>query len=207
MANFADDSLLFNTGVSFPVAFSEGRVTGYEAKVEMPRWGRLSGFVSYANMVATGFLPVAGGLFLGDEAEEALEGQASFPITQDQRNTLRSRLRIEAHRRFWFAFGAAYNSGLPFEIEGPANLNFISQQYGPAIIGKVNFERGRIRPSVSLDTSVGINIAESDRGSLLLQADVFNLLNRLNLINFSGILSGTAIEAGRSFSIRLNADF
>jgi hypothetical protein len=39
------------------------------------------------------------------------------------------------------------------------------------------------------------------------QADVFNLADRLNLINFSGVLSGTALEAGRNFTIRLNVGF
>ena len=51
------------------------------------------------------------------------------------------------HPRFWLAFGASYNSGLPFEIDGPLNVNFIAQQYGSAILDRVNFDRGRIRPS------------------------------------------------------------
>ncbi len=205
--NFADDSLLLNTGVSFPITFAQGRVNGYEAKFEVPRWGRFSGFLSYSNMAATGFLPVAGGLFLGDEAAEIAEGAGSFPITQDQRNTLRSRVRVQVTPRVWLAFGAAYNSGLPFEIEGPADLDFVRQQYGPAIVGKVNFERGRVQPSLSADASIGINLLESDRANVRLQADVFNLTDRFNVINFSGILSGTALEAGRSFAVRLNAGF
>jgi hypothetical protein len=36
---------------------------------------------------------------------------------------------------------------------------------------------------------------------------VFNLADRLNLINFSGVLSGTALEPGRNFAIRLNVGF
>ena len=39
------------------------------------------------------------------------------------------------------------------------------------------------------------------------QADVLNLTNRLNVINFAGLFSGTAIGAPRSFSIRLSAEF
>lgn len=205
--HFADDSLLLNTGVSFPITFAEGRVHGYEAKFEVPRWGRFTSFVSYSNMAATGFLPVAGGLFLGDDADEIVTGDGSFPMTQDQRNTFRSRVRVQVHPRVWFAFGAAYNSGLPFEIEGPADLNFVRQQYGPAIVSKVNFARGRVQPSLSSDASMGINLMESDRAKVRIQADVFNLAGRLNVINFSGILSGTALEAGRNFAIRLNAGF
>ena len=111
-------------------------------------------------MVAKGTLPVAGGLFLGDEANEAVRASGSFPITQDQRNTIRSRVRVQAHRRIWGAFGASYNSGLPVEIEGLTSLASISQQYGPGIVKTVNLERGRIRPSSSFDVSFGANVVE-----------------------------------------------
>ena len=204
--NFSDDSLLFNTGVSFPISFSHANIHGYEAKVEVPRWGRFSGFVSYSNMLGKGQLPVAGGLFLGDDAA-AVAGIGSFPISQDQRNTVRARLRVEAHRRVWFAVASSYNSGLPFEIEGPADLNFIAQQYGDRILSKVNFDRGRVRPSASVDFSAGVNLYQQEHRSLRLQGDVFNLFDRLNLINFAGVLSGTAVDAGRNFAIRLNATF
>jgi hypothetical protein len=205
--NFSDDSLLLNTGVSFPIAFAEARIHGYEAKIEVPRWGMFSGYVSCSNMAGTGFLPVAGGLFLGDDAADAVSGQGSFPITQDQRNTFRSRVRIQPHPRVWFAFAGSYNSGLPFEIEGPSNLSFIQQQYGPEILAKVNFDRGRVRPSASLDASVGVSLFEADRRTVRMQADVLNLGDRLNLINFAGVLSGTAIEPGRNFAIRVNVGF
>jgi hypothetical protein len=134
-------------------------------------------------------------------------GKGSFPITQDQRNSVRGRIRFQPDHRVWFAFGASYNSGLPFEIEGPTNMAFIAQQYGPEILAKVNFDRGRVRPSASLDSSVGISLFEADRKTVRVQADVFNLADRLNVINFSGVLSGTSIEAGRNFAIRLNVGF
>ena len=207
VSNFADDGLLLNTGIGFPIAFREAEIHGYEAKLEVPRWGLFSGFLSYSNLAGTGQLPVAGGLFLGDGADQLVRGKGSFPISQDQRNTLRARVRVQAHPRVWFAFGGAYNSGLPFEIEGPANLDFLSRQYGPAILGKVNFERGRVRPSASLDSSIGVELLRSDPVKLRLQADVSNLANRLNVINFAGVLSGTALEAGRSFAIRVNLGF
>ena len=77
--NFPDDSLLLNSGVSFPIAFSKGEVYGYEAKIDVPRWGPFSGFVSYANMVGRGLHRYPADLFLGDEADELLESRGSFP--------------------------------------------------------------------------------------------------------------------------------
>src|SRR5262249_37563908 len=72
MTTFADDDLLLNTGVSFPIAFDRGDVSGTEVKLNVPRWGRWSGFVSYTHMRGTGFLPVTGGLLLGDDATTKL---------------------------------------------------------------------------------------------------------------------------------------
>jgi hypothetical protein len=205
--NFADDSLLFNTGVSFPITFSEARVHGLETKIDIRNVGPFSGYVSYANMVGIQKLPVAGGLFLGDEADGLLNSDEAFPISQDQRNTLRSQIRFQPHPRYWFAFAASYNSGLPFEVEGPANDDFVTQQYGERILDRVNFERGRVRPSSSLDVSGGVELIHSDKLRLRFQADVFNLANRLNLINFAGVFSGTALDVPRSFSLRLRAEF
>lgn len=204
---FSDDSLLLNTGVSFPIAFSRARIHGFETKIEMPRWGRFSGFFSYSNLLGKGELPLAGGLFLGHDVASLVQDAGSFPITQDQRNSLRGRVRVELHPRLWFAVASAYNSGLPFEIDGPINEAFIQQQYGDQIISKVNFDRGRVRSSASFDLSVGVNVYEFERRSVRFQGDVFNLFDRLNLINFAGVLSGTALQAGRNFAFRLNATF
>jgi hypothetical protein len=205
--NFADDSLLLNTGVSFPIAFSEATIRGFESKIQVHNAGRFSGYVSYSNMVGFGKLPVAGGLFLGDDADTLINGTGKFPISQDQRNTIRSQVRFQAHPRLWFAFASSYNSGLPFEIEGPSNLAFTTAQYGDAILSRVNFDRGRVRPSSSLDASVGAELTHSDKVKVRVQADVFNLANRLNVINFSGVFSGTAVDAPRNFAIRLRTEF
>ena len=40
-----------------------GRKMGAESKVNVLRWGQLSGFVSYSYMVGSAYFPVTGGLF------------------------------------------------------------------------------------------------------------------------------------------------
>jgi outer membrane cobalamin receptor len=207
IVNFADDSVLFNTGVSFPITFSKASVYGYEAKLDMPSWGMFSGFVSYSNMGSQGYTPVTGGLFLGDEAEELLSSHAGFPITQDQRNTVRARVHAQLHKRAWVAFAGRYNSGLPVELEGATDEDFVRAQYGDRILERVNFERGRVRPSSTLDLSAGVDLWKQERRRARVVADVLNFTDRLNVINFAGVFSGTAIEPGRSFSIRLQTEF
>jgi hypothetical protein len=205
--NLPDDSVLLNTGISFPIAFRSGTVCGFEAKVDVPRWGPFSGFLSWSNMVGRGELPVAGGLFLGDEATGLIRSSRRFPITQDQRNSLRGRVRSEAGSRAWLAFGATYNSGLPTELEGVGDAEVLVQQYGSAVVARVNLNRERLLPSYSLDVSGGGTLWQRERRALRAQADLLNFTNSLNVINFSGLFSGTAIEAGRNFAIRLTAEF
>ena len=204
--NYADDDLLLNTGVSFPIAFDRGQVRGVEVKLQTPRWGPLSGFLSYTNMIGYGQLPIAGGLFLDDGAAALLNATGRFPATQDQRNTARALLRWQVAKRLWTSWSGSYNSGLPLESLDQS-MDFLVAQYGQQIVDRVNFGRGRVRPSFSLDASVGADLWRHEKRSVSIQADALNLTDRLNVINFAGLLSGTAIAPPRSFGIRLRIEF
>lgn len=203
--NYADDDVLFNTGVSFPIAFRRGSIYGTEAKLDLPNWGRLSGQISYSNMVGFGFTPVTGGLFLGDDASNALAQTGRFPLSQDQRNTINTRFRYQVVSRAWVALGGAYGSGLPTEFDG--RVQDAVQQFGQQIVDRVNFDRGRVRPLLALGASVGANVVKREHLLMRLQADVQNFNNRLNVINFAGLFSGTGIGAPRSYALRLGVEF
>ncbi len=202
---FADDDVLLNTGVSFPINFQKADVRGVELKLELVKLGGLSGFVSLTNMRGTGYLPVTGGLFLGADAAQGLTSRDSFPITQDQRNTARTRFRYQLPRRFWVATGAEYGSGLPAEFAG--TLEDAVAQAGERIASRVNFSRGRVRPSFSLDAAAGAELRKSDKSALRVQVDVTNVTDRLNVINFASLFSGTALAAPRSVSGRVSWEF
>jgi hypothetical protein len=117
--NFADDDQLLNTGVSYPISFDHGISYGAEGKFELVDVGKLSGFVSYSYMVGNVWLPVTGGLFLGQDAGNAsTQLSGHFPASQDQRNTLRTRLHYQINPRFWLASGVLFGSGLPFAYTG-----------------------------------------------------------------------------------------
>jgi len=206
--DFADDDLLLNTGVSFPIAFATAQIEGEEVRLEVPRWGRFSGSVSYANQTGAGEGPITGGLFLGADAALALSDTSRFAISQDQRNTFRGRLRFQAVPKLWFALGAEYGSGLPVELgSGPIDYNFLLLQYGAAVLDRVDFARGRVRPSFSLDAGAGVDLYRHDSRALSLLLQTANLTDRVNVINFASLFSGTAIGPPRSFSGRLQATF
>ena len=204
--NFADDDQLLNTAVSFPIAFRKANIYGAEGKLDLPHWGRLSGFVSYSYMVGTAYLPVTGGLFLGDQATNALsQTSGRFWVSQDQRNTLRMRFRYQLAERLWVALGGEYGSGLPVEFDGTEQQAVA--QYGQEIVDRVNFATGRVRPSLSIDLSAGADLWKKDKRSVRFQADIQNLNDRLNVIDFAGLFSGNSIAPPRSYDLRLTTNF
>ncbi len=206
LKNFADDDQLLNTGVSYPVAFNRGAIYGGEAKLTLVRLQNLTGFVSYSYMVGNVWFPATGGLFLGFDASAAQAlVNGHFPNSQDQRNTLRTRFQYRASSRVWIAGGAAYGSGLPFKYGG-TEADALAL-YGPAVVSRVNFDRGRVRPMFSVSASLGVAVYQSEKMKAHLQLDGNDLNDRLNVLDFNGLFSGNAIEAPRSWSVRLVTSF
>ncbi len=229
-SNYIDDDVFLNTGLSFPITFDSAQIQGTEVRLEIPRWKGVSSYVSYSNLLGRARSPVTGGLFIeGGEAEELRDVSVEFPISQDQRNTVAAMVRFQIHPRVWTSFGVRYGSGLPVELEDddddddhdhddadgdhdddegggshPEDGDADEEQPIPeSILGQINFDRGRVRPNLSLDFSVGARVWTSGPRSAELQFDLRNAADRLNVINFSGLFSGTALAPGRQFTVQL----
>jgi len=210
--NSIDDDVFLNTGLSFPITFDTARVQGTEIRLEIPRWRNISSFVSYSNMLGLASSPVTGGLFIeGGEAEELRDVVQRFPVSQDQRNTVAAQVQVEPHRRLWFMTGIRYGSGLPVELQDednePGEGQPPLQPISPAILDKVNFERGRVAPNFSLDLGMGFKLWQQDERSVLAQFDVRNVTDCLNVINFNGLFSGTALAPGRQITFQIKTRF
>jgi outer membrane cobalamin receptor len=208
--NYLDDDQLLNTGVSFPITFAKARIYGVEGKLELPHWHHWNAFASYSYQVGSAYFPVTGGLFLGDDATDALSGVGRFWDSQDQRNTFRTRARYEFTNRIWAAIGADYGSGLPTEFACDDPNTCISDavaEYGQAVINRINFARNRVKPSLSVDLSIAGQIYKSEKLNMSLQGDVSDLNNRLNVVDFAGLFSGNAIAPQRSYALRLTTTF
>src|SRR5208282_3767499 len=97
--NYADDSQILSTGISFPIAFDHAILYGAEGKLQLLQWKGFSGFAAYSYIAGNAWFPVTGGLFLGDDAINPTTGH--FPDSQDQRNTVRTRVRYQVAPRLW----------------------------------------------------------------------------------------------------------
>ena len=205
VSNYADDNLLENTSISYPIAFRKAVIYGAEAKLDLPDWRSFSGFVSYSYTVGNAWAPVTGGLFLGTDAAAAEALTGHFPDSQDQRHTVRGRLRYQVKPRLWIAGGMQYDTGLPFEFTG--NPQQALQDYGQQVLDRLNFARGRIYPAFQVNASAGADVYNSERLNMRFQIDGQNLTNVLNVIDFGGLFSGNAIGPSRSAAMRLTSTF
>jgi hypothetical protein len=211
VGNFADDDQIDNTTISFPISFRKAVVYGAEAKLDLPEGKKFSGFVSYSYELGNASNPVTGGLFLGADTEIPITG--FFPISQDQRNTVRGRLRYQIAPRLWMAGGVQFDSGLPFEFRchhSETQHKCIAdevQTYGKEVVDRVNFDKGRIYPTFQLSASAGADLYKSDRLNMRFQIDGQNLTNIVDVIDFGGLFSGNAIGPSRSVMVRLTTNF
>jgi hypothetical protein len=203
--NYADDSQILSTGISFPIAFDHAVLYGAEGKLQLEPWKGFSGFVSYSYIVGNAWFPVTGGLFLGDDAVNPTSGH--FPDSQDQRNTLRSRVRYQIVPRLWVALGCDYNSGLPFQAD--LTPQQYAAEYGQVVVNHLNFvpNNDRISPYFTQNASVGLDVYQQEKHSVRLQADVENLSNTLEVIDFGGLFSGNALGPSRTYMLRLQTTF
>lgn len=208
--NYADDNPFQNTPISFPIAFSKAIIYGAEAKLDLPEWRGYSGYLSYSYQLGNEWDPVTGGLFLG---VTSIPTTGHFPASQDQRNTVRGRLRYQVAPRFWIAGGVQFDSGLPFQFNCDPSvtpdqcIQAQVQLYGQQVINRINFDRGRIYPRILVSASAGADIYKSDHLKMRLQVDGENLTNIVDMIDFGGLFSGNAIGPSRSFALRLSTSF
>jgi hypothetical protein len=204
--NYADDSQLLSTGISFPIAFRYAILYGAEGKLEIPHWGPFSGFASYSYIVGNAWNPVTGGLFLGNDASSALTQTTGYsPDSQDQRNTIRARALYQAASRLWFAVGANYNTGLPFQAD--LTPEQYATEYGQVVINHLNFNRGRVNPYFTQSLTVGADLLKREKFTTRFQGDIANVGNTLEVVDFGGLFSGNAIGPGRQFTFRILTTF
>jgi len=71
----------------------------------------------------------------------------------------------------------------------------------------VDFDSGRVRPSFALDLSGGFRLWEEDGRSVRVLAEIRNLTDRFDVVNFAGLFSGTAVATPRSAGVRLSIVF
>jgi len=194
-----DPNVLLGTTIIIPNSIARGEADGLDVRLEFPRRGGMSGYLSYTNAKVVQYGPVTGGLFLEDDVIEIADG-TEFTPDHDQRNVGAFGLSYDDLRTgFWATFGGRYESGTPLEVDED-ELDELMARPGAEL---VNFETGRVHPRLVFDVVAGTRLFSSSGYDISLRGGVLNLTGEEFAYNFGNPFSGTHFGAGRTFQIGL----
>jgi outer membrane receptor for ferrienterochelin and colicin len=198
----SDPNVLFGTTLFVPNSIARGEADGVDVRLDLPRRGGASGYVSYTNSRVVNFGPVTGGLFLEDEVIEIADGTRFIP-DHDQRHVAAFGASYDHPRGgFWASFGGRYESGTPLEVE-EEELDALMERPGSEL---VNVETGRVRPRQIFDVMAGLRVLRAGGHELSLRGAILNVAGERFAYNFGNPFSGTHFGAGRTFQIGLQVN-
>jgi hypothetical protein len=114
---------------------------------------------------------------------------------------------VKRPARVWTALAVRFGSGLPVELDDDVDVQDLIAHYGANVVDRVDFAAGRLAASLAIDCGIGIEAWRVGRRRLEIRAEIANLTNRLNVVNFAGLFSGTAVAPPRSLGVRARLDF
>ena len=206
--NFSDKDQFFETGVIFPITIAAGRVTGEELRLESTEIHGFRVFASYANARAYGVTPINGGLFLGEDPLSLQVSGLKFANDHDQRNEAQFQVSYNHPSGLYASLNGRYDSGVPTDVEpGTTLAQFVADGFDPRLYNQIDFERGRVRPRMIWNASIGADLFRKERTNVNVQIDFQNFTNRLFLYNFESVFSGTHVGSPRLISARLGIHF
>ena len=200
--NVADPNVFFGTTLLFPNAVAEGRASGIDVRLDVPRRRGWSGYESYANGRVVQFGPISGGLFLEDEVIEIGPGTAFTP-DHDQRNVGTLGISFDADQAgLAVSVTGRYESGTPLEVDDD-ELDELADRPGADL---VDFERGRVKPRAVFDAALSKRVVRRGRAEVTLRASVTNLTGRRYAFNFGNPFSGTHFGPGRTAQVGVRVE-
>lgn len=201
--NAADPNVFFGTTMIFPNTTDAGRATGFDVRLEVPRRGRWSGYLSYTNSQVVWFGPINGGLFL-EEDVIAIGPGTRFTPDHDQRHVGSVGIAYDDERSgLWVSVTGQYASGTPLEIEAD-DLEDLAGRPGADL---VDFDRGRVKPRSVFDVLIGRRLYRGPRFEVSARVSVLNVFNHAYAYNFGNPFSGTHFGAGRTVALSVRAGF
>ena len=209
-SDFAGDQDQFvNTGIVFPLAFENGRFHGWNVRVDLAETAGVKGFLSVGHTRAIYVAPPVGGLFLDQEAIDALAG-GPFVIDHDQNLQIQSGWTYDIGKSgFWLGTNARYDSGLVTDAD-PADLRADPDNAFAAPFVRVHsggsYDPSRIEPRTIWDFSAGVDL-EHHKVPLSIQIDLMNAFDEEGVYNIQSVFGGTHVIPPRTLAARIRYHF
>ena len=196
-----DNDNFLNTGIIFPTSLAQSRVNGFEARLTMPEWRRVTtsaGFTHYRVIVTP---PFTGGLFLGANALDSLSA-GPFIIDHDQPASASVSTVYRGGRNWWASMQTRYDSGLVSNPSDPAEVAADPDYFDQLPYVKLDQDPPRVKGRTIVDAAFGYEHYRNDRRAWELILQVANLTDKTALYNFQSVFVGTRVIAPRSFSAK-----
>jgi outer membrane cobalamin receptor len=197
-----DNNNFFDTGIIFPITLAKIRVNGAEGRINAPEWKGFSGAVSFTHARAISTPPFTGGLFIGNEAVEALS-QGPFVIDHDQKLGVHGILNWASKRGVYTNLSIRYDSGLVANPSDPEQVAADPDFFD--LLPYVNLEStpARVRPRTVTDIVAGYQHTRDGRPKWDVAFQCSNLFDVTALYNFQSIFVGTRLVQPRTAGVRL----
>jgi hypothetical protein len=209
-SQFAGDQDQFlNTGIVFPLAFTSGRLNGWNVRLDLARTAGFRGFASLGHTHAEYVPPLTGGLFLDAGALDTLTG-GPFLIDHDQKLQAQGALLYDIGTTgVWLGTNVRYDSGLvtgadPADLASDPN-DFFAAPYIVVHSG-TDLDPNRIQARTIVDFSIGADL-QSHHIPVSIQADLLNATNKKGLYNIQSVFGGTHVIPPRMLAVRVRYTF
>jgi hypothetical protein len=201
-----DNNNFFDTGIIFPTALAEIDVRGAEARLVFPERRGLGGTLSLTTSRAISTPPFTGGLFLGQDAIDALT-IGPFYIDHDQRLSVHGTAQWRSPVGLWLGGAIRYDSGLVANPSDPAEV--AADPDFADLLPYVDLAAAvpRVRPRTIVDLISGLDIRRNGARAWSLQLQVTNLTNRTALYNFQSVFVGTRLVQPRTIAVKVKRAF
>ena len=205
----ADQDQFLNTGIVFPVTFSEGRHDGWDVRLDLAETHGFRGFVSLGHTHAIYVPPPVGGLFLDVEAIDAITG-GPFLIDHDQKLQAQAQAFWDVGKSgAWLGASVRYDSGLVTDADPEALAtdpnDFFAAPYVVVHTGG-DLDPNRIEARTLASFSAGLDLARHGV-PLSIQADLLNAFDTKGVYNIQSVFGGTHVIPPRTLAVRLRYRF
>lgn len=197
-----DNNNFFNTGIIFPITLAKIRVNGAEGRIVLPQWRGLSGSVNFTHYRAISTPPFTGGLFLGNDAVDALSA-GPFVIDHDQTLSMSSNATYTSRRGFYATVNVRYDSGLVANPSDPIQVAADPDYRDLLPYVKLNQRPARVTPRTITDVVLGYERSREGKRKWDASVQVSNLTNQTAVFNFQSIFVGTRLVQPRTAGVRL----
>jgi Carboxypeptidase regulatory-like domain len=205
----ADQDQFENTGIVFPITFTSGRHNGWDLRLDLAQTHGVRGFVSLGHTHAVYVPPPAGGLFLDQEAVDAVTG-GPFLIDHDQKLQAQGGLLWDIGTSgLWLGTNVRYDSGLvtgvaPDDLAGDPDNAFAAPFVVVHTGGDLDPNRIKARTIASFSAGFDLNRYHVP---LTIQADLLNAFDTAGVYNIESVFGGTHVIPPRTLAVRARYSF